>query len=227
MKCTDCGVDLVSSLPPDDAAPVDDVPTNSEGLELLWRGVNEQLCNRIHYALDVAHIFHKFTDRGLGFLPAFPNSVGFIWINPKDRAAARAILENVLDDPETVDSQLQDELVAESARINPLGLGRRVFNRVADRESEDTEDEPQGSEDHDEPTPDDIVENFDPDDATADVWSGDDKDLANYINLALKGVGIGCLLHQDAGQAHVFVLPAQEKRAREIVREVIEGTPPQ
>jgi len=226
-KCADCGVDLVPSLPADNPPAGQDVITNSEGLELLWSGTNRMLGEGIDYALDAAHIFHKVTDKGLGLLPTYPGSVGFIWIDPKDRAAVRAILEKILDKPETVDSQFQDEVVAESARVNPLGVGRRVFGRAADQQSDDTEDALPESADSGEPTPDDIVEDFDPDDATADVWSGDDKDLANYVNLALEGVGIGSVVRDDAGKRHVYVLPAQEKRAREIIREILEGTPPQ
>jgi len=226
-KCADCGVDLVSTLPADSPAANENAITNSEGLELLWSGQNEPLSNRIDSALDTAHIFHTVTAKGLGLLPTYPGSVTFVWIDPKDRLAARAILEKVLDNPETVDSQFQDEVVAESARVNPLGLDRHVFNRASDQRSDETEDALPESADSGEPTPDDIVEDFDPDDATADVWSGDDKDLANYINVALEGVGVGSVVREDAGKTHVYVLPAQEKRAREIVREILEGTPPQ
>ncbi|HXX19809.1 MAG TPA: hypothetical protein VEJ46_10430 [Candidatus Acidoferrum sp.] len=226
-KCADCGVDLVSNFRADSPATDENVITNSEGLELLWSGLNKPLSNRIDYALNTAHIFHKVTDKGLGLLPTYPGSVAFVWIDPKDRAAARAILEKVLDKPETVDSQFQDELMAESARVNPLGLDRRVYNRVPDQAGDETEDDFAESEDSGEPTPNDIVEDFDPDDATVEVWSGEDHEMAEYLKLCLPGVGVGCVLRKDGEKTHVLVLPSAEARAREIVREVIEGTPPQ
>lgn len=228
-KCADCGVDLVTHLPETEPAvePDADIPTDSEGRELLWSGLFAPVAAALCKALDSAGIAHKETDRQFGLLPTMGGSVRFIWIEPRDRSAARAILERVLANQDGVEPEPHEELSADSARVNPLGLDRRVDNRVPDQESDESAEELSESGDSNEPTLDDIVEDFDPDDATAEIWSGDDQEMAEYLRLCLGGIGIGCVVREDGGKNHVFVLPAVEIRAREIVREVIEGTPPQ
>ena len=79
----------------------------------------------------------------------------------------------------------------------------------------------------DEENVDDIVEDFDPDDATCEVWSGDDCQMAQIFNDCLRNVGIGCVVKSDVPKVRILVLPESEKRAREVVREIIEQTPPQ
>jgi hypothetical protein len=110
--------------------------------------------------------------------------------------------------------------------VNPFNFDRKLYNRVPGAEDAQNGDEDELPESH-EPVADDIVEDFDPDDATTQVWSGDDPETADYLKMSLEGVGIGCVLRPDAAQLRVFVLPASEGRAKEIVHEVVEGTPPQ
>jgi len=228
-KCADCGVDLVATLPADDPADAadvgDDAPTDSDGRILLWSGLSAQVGNALCEALDSAAIAHKDTDREFGLLPTTAGAAWFVWIDPRDRAAARSILKEILVDPAVLD-QDDNQIATDESRVNPLFPARRALKHPPVEQPPDPEDALAESEDSGGPTPDDIVEDFDPDDATADVWSGDDKDFAKYVRASLGGVGIGSILHEDAGKIHVFVLPAQESRAREIVREVLEGTPP-
>ena len=229
-KCADCGVDLVASLPAGDPADAteagDDIPTDSEGRILLWSGLSAQVGNALCEALDSASIAHKDTGREFGLLPTFGGMARFVWIDPRDRAAARSILNEILVNPAVTD-QDDDQIAADASRVDPLFPARRALKHPPVDKPPDPEDALPESADSGEPTPDDIVEDFDPDDATADIWSGDDKDLANYMNLALQGVGIGSVVREDAGETLVYVLPAQEKRAREIIREILEGMPPQ
>lgn len=77
-----------------------------------------------------------------------------------------------------------------------------------------------------EPAPDDIPENYDPQRATAEVWTGTDADTKDMLIASLSENGIGCEL--DTGAIfRIRVMPSSERSAREIVREVIEATPPQ
>jgi len=50
--------------------------------------------------------------------------------------------------------------------------------------------------------------------------------MAEYLKLCFTGVGIGCVFSEDGGRIRVMVLPEAEKRAREVVREVVEAEPP-
>ncbi len=226
-KCADCGVDLVPELPADEAGDGADVPRNAEGLELLWSGVSEALTDQIDDALEAAHISHKITDKEFGLLPNLAQSANFVWIESRDRASSRSILAKILADSGTMEQEA--ELTAsDEGRVNPFGLGRTTYKRSTDADKVPADSvELAESDAPSEPIPDDIVGDFDPEDATAEVWSGDDGQTADYLKMSLSGVGVGCVLKEDRGKVRVSVLPEYEKRAREIVREVVEGTPPE
>jgi hypothetical protein len=223
-ECADCHVALVENLPDTGSADGDTPPTDSEGLELLWRGLSPGLAGEIGDALDAAGIFHKDTDQDFGILPAFKQSAIFIWINPRDRAAARAVLAGPVAKQDG-DPQDAEELVIDVPRVNPLSINRPVFNRVATRnDGEDEDAAPEFDTPH-EPAPNDIVEDFDPEEATREVWTGESEEMAQVFKDCLSGVGIGCVVAEDGGKLRVLVLPAAEGRAREVVREITEQTP--
>jgi hypothetical protein len=65
-----------------------------------------------------------------------------------------------------------------------------------------------------------------PEDATVEVWSQDVDDLSSAIELSLDANHIHCRCDSDKpGAKKIFVRPEDESLAREIVREIIEGTP--
>jgi hypothetical protein len=198
-------------------------------MELLWSGVSEALTNQIDAALEQASISHKITDREFGLVPNLEQSASFVWVNSRDQASARAILEKVLAGSGAVEQE-SERYPPDGRRINPLGLGRRTYPAGEDyggtpfkSESLFESGEPDRSS---ETVPDDMVEDFNPDDATREVWLGDDRKMAEYLNLCLTGVGVGCVLSEDGGKIRVMVLPEAEKRAREVVREVVDAEPP-
>jgi len=190
-QCSDCGVKLVEHLPNNAAAGDAETQTDPEGHELLWSGISPGPGDGIRDALDAAGIVHKDTDKDFGFLPTFSQSAQFIWIDPHDRNAAGAVLAEVLRKFEDGDLEPQGSaLNRDAAGIDPFALNRRVFNRpsnegVAIDAVESAFAEPQES---DEPVPDDVVEDFDPDDATTEVWAGEDSEAAENFKNCLSGV---------------------------------------
>lgn len=61
-----------------------------------------------------------------------------------------------------------------------------------------------------------------------EVWSGDDASLADFLCESLRANEIDFRTHSDSGKSQgLWVHPTDEKRAREIVREVVEGAPPE
>jgi hypothetical protein len=62
---------------------------------------------------------------------------------------------------------------------------------------------------------------------TIEVWTGPDDKIAEFLTAALQENEIPMHLENPAGQTHIYVSAANEARAREIVREVTEGAPPQ
>lgn len=70
-------------------------------------------------------------------------------------------------------------------------------------------------------------EDWEPDDATIEVWSSAESYLGEFIAQALQENQIHSRFDQRKGQYAIFVMPDDEKRAREIVREIVEGVPPE
>jgi len=68
--------------------------------------------------------------------------------------------------------------------------------------------------------------NWFPEHATVEVWSGDQPELSEMIGASLRENQIHDRWEMKGKGQLLFVLPQDELRAREIVREIIEGTPP-
>ena len=64
--------------------------------------------------------------------------------------------------------------------------------------------------------------------ATVELWSGSDTALLNFAEDALEGVGIPARHEtQQSGLTILLVRPEDADRGREILKEVVEGKPPQ
>lgn len=66
-----------------------------------------------------------------------------------------------------------------------------------------------------------------PEDATVSVWSSESGEFGEFLVAALHENGVRCRLAANGSRAELYVLLEDEKRAREIVREVVEGKPPE
>jgi hypothetical protein len=63
--------------------------------------------------------------------------------------------------------------------------------------------------------------------ATCELWSGGDENLTEFLTSALKENEIFVRLEKRAESLTIYVLREAEKRAREIVREIVHGIPPE
>jgi len=59
-----------------------------------------------------------------------------------------------------------------------------------------------------------------------EVWSGREADTKEMIRMSLEENDMISRSEEDAGQARLFVLPEDAERAKEIVRQIVEGQPP-
>jgi hypothetical protein len=75
--------------------------------------------------------------------------------------------------------------------------------------------------------PQDLTEEWYDEDPVAEVWSGDREDFADGLLACFREVGIASCKFAEAGHWRVVVRPRQESRAKEIVREVVDASPPQ
>ena len=62
---------------------------------------------------------------------------------------------------------------------------------------------------------------------SVEVWSGLDERVAQFLTAALQENEIPIHLENPGELTKIFVSPANEKRAREIVREVVNAAPPE
>lgn len=72
-----------------------------------------------------------------------------------------------------------------------------------------------------------VAGHWNPAAATAEIWTGDDPGLGQLLEDCLRENGIAFRREGlEPGALHLFVTKSDELRAREILREVREGTPP-
>ena len=226
-ECSDCQVPLVDVLPEKGATPMSDSDDSGASVK-LWGGIDPRTFAAIRAALDESHIAHDDTARESPLSSIYSPEPMQIWISKADVAAARTILEGIVGHDEAEGLTPDAGLARDSAEHNPFGLGRTMFSRVPGEEDAASEDEelaepePAGG-----PVPDDLVEDFDPAEATCEVWAGGDEQMAQIFKECLQNVGIGSVASEDRGKTRLLVLPSAEKRAREVIREIVDEAPPE
>jgi hypothetical protein len=70
-----------------------------------------------------------------------------------------------------------------------------------------------------------VLEDIDPADAKLAVWHGEDVDTREMLKMSLRENDIFARVDEKDGATEVFVLAEDEERAKEIVREIVEGKP--
>jgi hypothetical protein len=63
-------------------------------------------------------------------------------------------------------------------------------------------------------------------DLTCEVWSGSEESIAEFVESALKENTIQTRREPRGTELLIYVPPAEEAAAREIVHEIVEGAPP-
>ncbi len=109
-----------------------------------------------------------------------------------------------------------------------LDSARVILERILDSEPEEPEfagDEPQ-EDSHDLAPQKEIPEHWDESEANLEIWTGADEQFTFSLRICLREVAIPSrIVLLDPGQATLYVRPEDEYRAREILREITEGTP--
>jgi hypothetical protein len=202
-RCSDCDVALAERLEESDVHSNN--PEFSGTPELFWTGTDAGTRDGIVDALETAKIpYHERGDK-VGSLPGWSRQVYAIFIHARDRHAASLALEGAARRRETAPEETGDEL----------------------RNSDSSAPEPEATEDEDDLSdvpPDYVPDDFDPDDATAEVWSGQDTTTRENLITCLRGIGIGAAADASAGQLRIRVTPSSQKRAKEMIRQVMDAS---
>jgi hypothetical protein len=197
-QCSDCGVALVDRLEPEGQASPEDVR-----LVAVWRGADAAERDQVGEALESADIPFTFAEAKSVLFRTSETTLE-VWVDEQDQEKASQIVGDLEDRLYPDESPTEQD--AEPAPSEP--------------------DAPQ--EDDDDGGPDsDLEQDWDEDEPVSEVWAGDDEGSTDALIACLREVGIAARKTQDEAKWNVVVRPAQESRAKEIVREVVDASPPE
>jgi hypothetical protein len=198
-ECADCGVHLVNALEPPDSGRFDNVR-----LVAVWSGRDTAECDRVKESLEKAGIPFTLPDSKspFGFLPTEPSLE--ILISEDDREKARQLILDL------------------EKRVNPDELTPEQIESLALPESSAPDDS-----DAPDDQPEDLPEYWYEDGAAAEVWSGESEELADTLTACLREVGIPSHKAGESSPWSLVVPQKLESRAKEVVREVVDASPPE
>ena len=197
-RCSECDVALVDTL--DASAPV-----TQDGQEIVsvWEGNDPGECATVKNALGKAGI--PVIDQEVAGHFIFPSMQPKteIYISILDMERAKKVLVDLghLVDPEEMTEEERASLALPESDIP--------------KSDEETILALDSSDDWDDADP--VVE----------VWKGDKEELADTLKVCLREIGIASRKLAEADHWSIEVRPELESRAREIVREVVEASPPE
>jgi len=215
--CADCDVDLVWELPKTaielraESVPGD---PNKDPFCSFWKGEDPRVHAELCSVLDEAGIPHNTVFRrdhlfNLKNYPAYEVGVPFSFFERAEDAVKEAYGTDEVEDVGA--GELQGLLIERS----PETL-RKLPETLTPPPEEDIPGPPSAGE-----------ETFwYPEDATVKVWSSDTGEPGDFLVAALHENAIRCRLDKTQYGEELYVLPEDETRAREIIREVAEGQPP-
>lgn len=240
-ECSDCQVPLVDALG-DDAS--DDLgEAASKDLRPVWRTGTEESAQAMRDLLEAEKIpsvigyYEPKLIRGIA-RPAY-----WLAVRVRDFDRARAVVkkeEQGSEEIELPEPPLTDSLERDAASNDPFNLNRTTWGISKPRkivagnapsrsdaldESEDDASYPATPADQapEDLPPDEIPAEIDPEDSVAEIWCGESRDTADFLKMCLRENGIGISLRNDAGKLRISVEAADAARAKEIVREIIQG----
>jgi len=224
--CVDCDVDLVHELSKN-AIEVRQIgeegeyrvaggpgDPNEDPFCSFWKGEDPRVHAELCDVLEEAGIPHNTVFRrdhlfNLRNYPAFEVGVPFSMHQRAEDAVKEAYgTEDVAD------------VGAQEVRLlpdRPAPTPRKLPESLTPSEEENIPGPPNAGEGKD----------WYPEDATVKVWSTEAGESADFLVAALHENEIRCRLEKKGRKAELYVLPGDKSRAREIVREVVEGAPPE
>lgn len=198
-----------------DAEPAEPGDPNRDPFCSFWKGTDLRVCTEICTVLDEAGIPHK-TIRRQDYLFNLNNQ------SPYEVGVPASVYEKAelaIQDAFGTDAEGAPDAVYESeeARLLPAPVDDSIEPSDEHGKGRSTEQERVEANEW-------LGPRY-PEDATAEVWSGEDVGLREMIEMSLKENDVLARSEQEAGGTRLFVLPGDEARAKKIVREIVEGAP--
>ncbi len=163
----------------------------------LWEGEDLALHTALLEELEAAGI--RYFDQPMGVLPGVRRWVPYP-IQPMTRFGYQMA---VLSSDRPAAERILEKLLIEKPQDMDLPVNE-------EKQGETTEKVAQSGEE-----------------ANSEIWVGQDERLASFLLDALRENGIVIKAESSAMETKIQVRPADRERAREIVREIVEGAPPE
>jgi hypothetical protein len=197
-----------------ESPPANPGDPNEDPFCSFWKGEDSRLHAELCGVLDEAGIAHNTVFRrdhlfNLSNFPAYEIGVPFSLYEKAEAAVKEAY---GTDDIEEIGSQELQKLLED----RPDGV-RRLPAMLTPPENEDIPGPPTAGDEA----------AWYEEDATAKVWATDTGEPSDFLVAALHENGIRCRVDRDGFRAALFVLPDDESRAHEIVKEIAQGQPPE
>lgn len=218
-RCADCDIDLVYELPksaPRDREALDPVwggDNNEEPLRVVWQGNDQSECVALCHQLKAAGMYYLVAQdvesRSLRMQVSWRYQIG-VRSSEYDRAKELLRIE---DKPVDVKDDDDDEGSGDPTLELPDAEDSTVEDAISEERVRSST----------------YLKKWYPEDAIVKVWEqSSEEDYSSAIQVSLREN----LIHfrSDLGQEgrrEICVLPEDESRAREIVREIVEGILPE
>jgi hypothetical protein len=220
--CADCDVDLVYALSATKSDAAETIPAapaeepDEDPFCSFWQGDDPRLHTELCAVLDDAGIQHKTVRRqdhlfNLSNYPAFQIGVPFSSYERAETAVKEAF-DLDPSDPRAVETLNPPFLLPQS----PRGI-RKLPSTLA----------PPSDENIPGPPTDGSLSVGQSEEATAEVWTGDDHALRDMLVVSFRENQISVRQGNAGDKISLFVPLEDERRAGEIVREIVEGAPPE
>lgn len=209
-RCTDCDVDLVYELPAQTAREEEVV----EEPVAVVEGEEAKVLHRWADSVACADACLKLRDAGIAYrVTEIPRAPG-LQMEPRQELEIAVPVGQFEKAKEVLGIQIE---LGEEENL-PSDEEIQAVMELPDHGDLSTKDGVR---------PDWDPENWHEEDATVEVWSSDRLRPGDTVELSLRENQIHALFDKRRGQYTIFVMPGDEARAREIVREVVEGEPPE
>ncbi|HEY6944040.1 MAG TPA: hypothetical protein VI431_02790 [Candidatus Acidoferrum sp.] len=224
--CTDCDVDLVHELPlarthafesRQNTSPAEH---DEDPFCAFWQGDDARLHLELCTILDEAGIPHKTVRRqdhlfNLNNFPAFQIGVPFSLFE-KAEAAVKDAYAMDASGPDAVQSLNPPALLSDRLRAI-----RKLPESLTPSEEENIPGPPEAGDEVGDDT------HWELEGDGIEVWSGEDQSLSDMLVASLRENKIAVDHESSGGRESLLVRSRDEARAREIVKEVVEGAPPE
>ncbi len=246
-RCADCDVPLVDEMPAE--ALVAPEPATSPGdpeedpFCSFWSGDDPRIHVELCELLDKERIPHKTVRREdhlfrISRYPAFQIGIPFSMFERAEAVVKEAYGSGAEAEAEAQDAALllpyEKQRVTTSRTVAPWLPASRGFawsgRDSAEKMTSAGESAPEQASVEtvaEELRGDWDPEGWHPEDETVEIWSAESAELVDMLGSALRENQIHFRFTQTGGKHKLLILPEDETRAREIVREIVEGVPPE